>query len=180
MIPITTYRFFYHDNNNNNNNHVALIRSLGSWVSLYTFVWFIIGQVWTFGSDTCHDTAPSLYTYALVLIIFMYFSLLLPVILVLMLCLCMPCVFLVMRFFAGSRGASQDVVARIPVIQYRADAQQERADQSSSSCAICMNDYEENDELRVLPCKHLFHKACVDNWLVAQRTCPYCRHDVTT
>lgn len=34
------------------------------------------------------------------------------------------------------------------------------------------------DELRVLPCKHEFHKACGDPWLREHRTCPLCKADI--
>ncbi len=42
-----------------------------------------------------------------------------------------------------------------------------------SSCSICAEDYSEGEELRKLPCGHVFHKACVDPWLRDRaRTCP--------
>ncbi|EPQ57224.1 hypothetical protein GLOTRDRAFT_58432 [Gloeophyllum trabeum ATCC 11539] len=48
------------------------------------------------------------------------------------------------------------------------------------TCPICILDFEEGDDLRVLPCegKHMFHKQCVDPWLLElSSSCPICRHD---
>ncbi|KAG6897892.1 hypothetical protein C0992_009376 [Termitomyces sp. T32_za158] len=46
------------------------------------------------------------------------------------------------------------------------------------TCPICIMDFEEGDDLRVLPCegKHRFHKTCVDPWLLElSSSCPICR-----
>ncbi|KAJ6593924.1 hypothetical protein B0H19DRAFT_1092851 [Mycena capillaripes] len=48
------------------------------------------------------------------------------------------------------------------------------------TCPICIVDFEEGDDLRILPCDgaHRFHQSCVDPWLLALSTaCPLCRHD---
>ena len=55
-----------------------------------------------------------------------------------------------------------------------------------TSCSICRLDFEHGEKLRVLPCKHLFHKNCVDQWLLGSRSapdmhtncCPLCKADV--
>ncbi|KAF4563312.1 hypothetical protein EYR40_006970 [Pleurotus pulmonarius] len=48
------------------------------------------------------------------------------------------------------------------------------------TCPICIVDFEEGDDLRVLPCEgnHRFHQQCVDPWLLElSSSCPICRQD---
>lgn len=32
-------------------------------------------------------------------------------------------------------------------------------------CAICMDDFKENDQAKRLPCSHHFHEECISRWL---------------
>ena len=52
----------------------------------------------------------------------------------------------------------------------------------SSSCAICLGCFREDDEVRILPnCKHYFHMLCIDRWLFlcpTSSSCPLCRASV--
>ncbi|XP_074651941.1 RING finger protein 150-like [Tubulanus polymorphus] len=45
-------------------------------------------------------------------------------------------------------------------------------------CAVCIEGYKTHDVVRILPCKHVFHKSCVDPWLLEQRSCPMCKMDI--
>ncbi|XP_071087755.1 RING finger protein 150-like [Haliotis cracherodii] len=45
-------------------------------------------------------------------------------------------------------------------------------------CAVCIEGYKAHDVIRTLPCKHVFHKSCVDPWLLDQRSCPMCKLDI--
>jgi len=45
-------------------------------------------------------------------------------------------------------------------------------------CPICLIEFEEGDDIRVLPCEkeHVYHKTCIDPWLLdVSSSCPLCR-----
>lgn len=45
--------------------------------------------------------------------------------------------------------------------------------EDSLTCSICVEDFVTGEDVRVLPCDHHFHPACVDTWLVkVSGTCP--------
>jgi hypothetical protein len=48
-------------------------------------------------------------------------------------------------------------------------------DQDEHSCRVCLEDYSDGEELRVLPCFHRFHKSCIDEWLQRKKLCPLCQ-----
>lgn len=52
-------------------------------------------------------------------------------------------------------------------------------EEENVSCSICTEDFEKGQDIRVLPCDHKFHPACVDPWLLdVSGTCPLCRVDL--
>ncbi|KAI4364880.1 hypothetical protein MLD38_020913 [Melastoma candidum] len=46
-------------------------------------------------------------------------------------------------------------------------------------CAVCLEEFEDGHECRFLPnCQHVYHRSCIDKWLVRKRLCPLCRAPV--
>ncbi|KAI1119971.1 hypothetical protein F5Y10DRAFT_144207 [Nemania abortiva] len=51
--------------------------------------------------------------------------------------------------------------------------------EENPGCSICTEDFTVGEDVRVLPCNHKYHPACVDPWLVnVSGTCPLCRLDL--
>jgi hypothetical protein len=45
-------------------------------------------------------------------------------------------------------------------------------------CIICMDNYENEDLLKILPCHHYYHKECIKEWLLNyNHICPICKKD---
>ena len=47
---------------------------------------------------------------------------------------------------------------------------------AAAGCAICIENFEDGDDLGVMPCSHSFHEGCIAKWLACSRFCPCCRH----
>uniref|UniRef100_A0A0E0MJK0 RING-type domain-containing protein n=1 Tax=Oryza punctata TaxID=4537 RepID=A0A0E0MJK0_ORYPU len=47
-------------------------------------------------------------------------------------------------------------------------------------CAICLQDFEAEEKLRMMPCSHTFHQRCIFDWLRLSCICPLCRRALPT
>lgn len=82
-------------------------------------------------------------------------------------------VLLVIMFEPGiSKDAIQDEISRLPLQKYTENI-------GFSECPICLDTFQINEDVRVLSCKHCFHKNCIDSWLRSMLKCPICRNSVT-
>ncbi|XP_059286973.1 RING-H2 finger protein ATL80-like [Lycium ferocissimum] len=71
----------------------------------------------------------------------------------------------------ANKGLKKKVLKSLPKFSYTLE-------QSAkfSECAICLTEFVNGDEIRVLPlCGHGFHVACIDTWLGSHSSCPSCR-----
>ena len=42
-------------------------------------------------------------------------------------------------------------------------------------CCICLDNFENPTSIKVLECKHIFHRNCINLWLKNKTNCPICR-----
>ena len=59
-------------------------------------------------------------------------------------------------------------------------AAQAANDVTLARCSVCLCDLERGECCRRLPCLHMFHKDCIDDWLKRNRSCPVCKTDIVT
>ncbi|KAM8973821.1 E3 ubiquitin-protein ligase Arkadia isoform 2-T2 [Pelodytes ibericus] len=58
------------------------------------------------------------------------------------------------------------------------DEDEATEEDTEEKCTICLSILEEGEDVRRLPCMHLFHQVCVDQWLITNKKCPICRVDI--
>ncbi len=51
-------------------------------------------------------------------------------------------------------------------------------DGGTDTCAICLCDFEDGEQVKHLPCKHFYHVQCIEQWLGRDITCPLCKDNV--
>jgi hypothetical protein len=55
----------------------------------------------------------------------------------------------------------------------------EGKEETGEPCSICLLPLQDfPEEIRILPCEHLFHRSCVDYWLKEKARCPKCKFDI--
>ncbi|XP_077084709.1 E3 ubiquitin-protein ligase Arkadia isoform X4 [Siphateles boraxobius] len=90
------------------------------------------------------------------------------------------------RLGTVNRGASQGTIERCTYphkykkrkLHGKQEEEEEAEEDTEEKCTICLSILEEGEDVRRLPCMHLFHQLCVDQWLLTNKKCPICRVDI--
>ncbi|KAF2323304.1 hypothetical protein GH714_034538 [Hevea brasiliensis] len=173
-LPILYWRFRNLPELNGLMNHFKMA------LDCFFAVWFVVGNVWIFGG------------YAM------------PFILCATICCCLPCIMSLLGIredFSQTKGATVESINSLPTYKFKlqksenvndhdnagtgeggvlaAGTKKERAISGEDAlCCICLNKYIDDDELRELPCSHVFHVDCVDKWFKINALCPLCKSDL--
>uniref|UniRef100_A0A1B6FH30 RING-type domain-containing protein n=1 Tax=Cuerna arida TaxID=1464854 RepID=A0A1B6FH30_9HEMI len=103
--------------------------------------------------------------------------LLFPFAIVVGICFCTMLGFMIVKCIKDHRRARRhrlpsSSLRKIPTAKFRKGDPYE-------TCAICLDDFVEEEKLRILPCSHAYHCKCVDPWLTRnRRVCPVCKRKV--
>lgn len=71
-----------------------------------------------------------------------------------------------------NKGLTKDKINKIPVKPFH-----KALFEDNSQCIICMENFNENELVKQLPCGHIFHGDCIDHWLIQQKNCPFCKSE---
>ncbi|XP_058219071.1 E3 ubiquitin-protein ligase At4g11680-like [Rhododendron vialii] len=157
-------------------------------LELFFAIWFVMGNVWVFDSRFgSFRQAPKLHVLCISILAWNAISYSFPFLLFVLLCCCVPLVssFLGYNMNMGStaRGASDDQISNLPSCRYKDLDNNLVLGKSANNhenpeCCICLSKYREKEEIRQLPCSHLFHLKCVDQWLRIISCCPLCKQEL--
>lgn len=104
-------------------------------------------------------------------------NLIIPFAIIVGLCFIITVCFMIIRCIRERRRRLRhrlpnSMLKRIPIVKFAKGMQYD-------TCAICLDDYVDNERLRVLPCHHAYHVKCIDPWLTKnRRVCPICKRKV--
>ncbi|GMH27336.1 hypothetical protein Nepgr_029179 [Nepenthes gracilis] len=181
-----------------------LVGRLKMALDYFFMVWFIVGNVWIFGGHSSASEAPKLYRLCVVYISLSSIGYAMPFLLCALICCCIPCLISLLGVPEDQHqpeGASNEFINMLPTYKFTskknengstldteadggggivgAGTEKERAISGEDAvCCICLEGYVDEDELRELPCSHLFHAECVARWLRINASCPVCKSEI--
>ncbi|XP_054799126.1 E3 ubiquitin-protein ligase At4g11680-like isoform X2 [Prosopis cineraria] len=159
-------------------------------LELFFAIWFVMGNVWVFDSRFgSFQRAPKLHVLCISLLAWNAITYSFPFLLFLLLCCCVPLISSLlgynMNMASSDKGASDDQISQLPSWRYKQGHNKlEHGHDSEASeglinedpeCCICLTKYKDREEVRQLPCSHMFHQKCVDQWLRIISCCPLCK-----
>ena len=51
---------------------------------------------------------------------------------------------------------------------------------TEENCAICKSEFEKDENINILKCKHIYHTECIGEWVKYKSECPVCRENIQT
>lgn len=73
----------------------------------------------------------------------------------------------------GSRLSEKTIMGNLKIRS--CDATSKRMDEEPDICVICQGEYEKDELIGGLHCRHEYHVNCVTKWLQQHNSCPICK-----
>ncbi|KAM0003156.1 putative transcription factor C2H2 family [Helianthus debilis subsp. tardiflorus] len=72
-------------------------------------------------------------------------------------------------------GLSDDFISDHGKVRIFTSSKSSPADEEPNFCVICQMDFEDQERIRVLDCRHEYHVECISKWFNVKRNCPICK-----
>ncbi|KAJ3705852.1 hypothetical protein LUZ61_009557 [Rhynchospora tenuis] len=81
----------------------------------------------------------------------------------------------------GSAGEASAPASRASIESLAVVTNSHDKEKSEEECPICLEklfNHEKGEEVREMPCKHIYHGGCIKAWLGINSSCPVCRYQM--
>ncbi|KAJ6774876.1 E3 UBIQUITIN-PROTEIN LIGASE RING1 [Salix purpurea] len=77
----------------------------------------------------------------------------------------------------GTPPASKTAIEALPTMKV---SEEMMKSEMNNQCSVCKDEFESGEEVKGMPCKHVFHEDCIMPWLKMHNSCPVCRYELPT
>ncbi|KAJ7951837.1 E3 ubiquitin-protein ligase [Quillaja saponaria] len=168
----------------------GLVNNFSMALDCFLHVWFVVGTVWIFGGHSSASDAPKICRLCVVFLAIGYFFVCLGICNILWLLVTLHYLGtglgriilkldrqhknpLMLRHHPTSSNRRKIMLMNNLTQEYT------KVEFLQQVCCICLAKYEDGDDLRELPCCHVFHVVCVNKWLKMRPFCPLCESVVS-
>lgn len=145
-----------------------------AFVTAFDFIWFGFGIFWIGTSETCEQTSPALFRSLKVYIVSS--SILGVFVWINAIGLYTVINQMVIRgVLRTNNGAPPETLKSLRLVKFDPELELYK---SNPECCICLSSFNAALPIRATTCNHAFHEKCLGKWLILNRTCPLCRHDL--
>lgn len=130
-----------------------------NFIDAFTLFWYLTGFHWIHECKSCRVTDPSLYYTSLFWIYFGMFIIISPLLAIVLLIILITYIRPV-----------------LPISEYI--KKESNIPLNDANCTICLNEYNDGDKIKNLPCQHHFHLNCIDEWFKVDDICPLCKKPI--
>lgn len=74
----------------------------------------------------------------------------------------------------GPPPVSKEIIDALPVVEVTNEQIAAKL-----QCSVCWEDFVAKENVRQLPCQHIYHEPCIRPWLELHGTCPICRQHLS-
>lgn len=72
------------------------------------------------------------------------------------------------------KGLKKELINKLPKKEYIKPSDKNEND----NCVICQCEINHGDKIIELNCGHFYHCACIEEWLLKEKNCPFCKVEV--